>query len=337
MSHLKTKYMGLELKNPIIVGACNLTTNVEKAKQIEEAGAAAIVYKSLFEEQIQLESLEMDASKDDYAERHAEMTSIFPNIEHAGPKEHLYNLKKVKEAINIPVIASLNAVYDFSWEDYAKELAQTGVDAIELNFYATPGDFDKAAVEIEKAQVQVVKDVKAAVDIPVAIKLSPFYTNILKVIKEMDEAGADAFVLFNRLFQPEIDIDAEQHHFPWNLSSKGAHRLALRYVGLLAGNINADIAANNGILTGREALQTLLSGAQTVQIVSTLYKNKIDYIKEMLADISKWMDEKEYKNISDFRGKLSKKNLDDPHAYKRAQYVDILWNSDDILKRYPMR
>jgi len=337
MADLKTKYMGLELKNPIIVGACNITADVEKVKQLEEAGAAAIIYKSLFEEQIQLESLEMESGREDYAERHAEMTTIFPNIQHAGAKEHIYNLKKVKNAVNIPVIASLNAVYDFSWEDYAKQLADAGVDGLELNFYTIPGDFNKSADEIEKAQIQIVAEVKKAVKIPVSVKLSPFYTNLLGVVKRMDDAGADAFVLFNRLFQPEIDVDTEKHHFPWNLSNKGAYRLALRYIGLLAGNIKADIAANNGILTGREAIQTLLAGAQTVQIVSTLYKNKIEYIKEMLADITAWMDAKEYKVPCDFRGKLSKAELNDPYAYKRAQYVDILWNSNDIFKLYPMR
>lgn len=337
MADLKTTYMGLELSSPIIVGASNMVQDLNNLKRMEKAGAGAVIYKSLFEEQIQLEALDMeeDMSMDEH--RHAEMTSLFPNLEHAGPKAYLMNLKKAKESVKIPVIASLNAVYDVSWADFAKQIADTGVDGLELNFYTVPDSFDKTAQEIEDQQIEIIKRVKDAVNLPLAVKLSPYYTNPLRMIKQMDEAGVQAFVLFNRLFQPQIDLDKEAQHFPWNLSNEGDSKLALRYAGLLHGEIAADICSNTGVLSGEDVLQLILAGANTVQVVSALYKNKIEYIDEMLKTISSWMDRKAYKTLDDFRGNLSKKNIKDPYAYKRAQYVDIIFNSQSIFDKYPMR
>lgn len=333
MADLKTTYMGLELKNPLIVGASNLVTDTDNLKKVEDAGAAAIVYKSLFEEQIQLEAFEMEEQMEDYNERHAEMTSLFPDIDHAGPKEYLHNLAKARKAVKVPLLASLNCVYDVSWLDYAKKIAETGVDGIELNFYFIPNDFEKEGRSIVDEQLYVIKDVKEALNIPVSVKLSPYYTNMLYVIKQMDKAGADAFVLFNRLFQPEIDIEKEELHFPWNLSGKNDSRLPLRYAGLLYGNIDADICSNTGIYTAEDAIQMFLAGASTVQVVSTIYKHGAGEITNILKGITDWMNKKGYQTLSDFRGKLSRKNVNDPFAYKRAQYVDILWNSKDILNK----
>lgn len=337
MAELKTTYMGIELKNPIILGASNLVTDVEKIKKAEEAGAAAIVYKSLFEEQIHLENLEMDQAMEDYEDRYAEMVSMFPKIEHAGPEEHLRNLKKAKDSVNIPVIASLNCVYKETWLEYAQKIQETGVDAIELNFYAAPKNFDVLGSSIVNEQIEIIQEVKSNLDIPVSVKLSPYYTNPPAVIATMDKSGADGFVLFNRLFQSEIDIDKEELTFPWNLSQPGDNRLAIRYAGLLRGNINANICANTGILTGNDVVQVLLAGADVAQVVSTVYKNKIGYISQMLSDVEKWMDKKGYQNIDAFKGKMSKKNLsDDPYAYTRAQYVDILLHSQNVFNKYPM-
>ncbi len=337
MAELKTTYMGIELKNPIILGASNLVTDIEKIKKAEQAGAAAIVYKSLFEEQIHLENLEMDQAMEAYEERYAEMVSMFPKIEHAGPEEHLRNLKKAKDSVNIPVIASLNCVYKETWLEYAQKIQETGVDAIELNFYAAPKNFDVLGSSIVNEQIEIIQEIKGNLDIPVSVKLSPYYTNPPGVISTMDKSGADAFVLFNRLFQSEIDIDKEELSFPWNLSQPGDNRLAIRYAGLLCGNINANICANTGILTGNDVVQMLLAGADVVQVVSTVYKNKIEHIAQMLSDVEKWMDKKGYQNIDAFKGKMSKKNLtDDPYAYTRAQYVDILLHSQNVFNKYPM-
>jgi dihydroorotate dehydrogenase (fumarate) len=336
MADLSTTYMGIKLKNPIILGASNLVTKPQVVKELEDAGIAAIVYKSLFEEQIQLESLQMDEDMNEYANRNSEMGRIFPDIAHAGPKEHLHNLKKLKQAASVPVFASLNAIYEPSWVEYAKLLEETGVDGIELNLYATPGYFEVGASSIEDKQYQIVKSVKKAVKIPVSVKLSPFYTNTLNFIKKLDEAGVDGFVMFNRFFQPEIDIEDEIFHFPWELTQTQDHQLALRYSGLLHGNIEGSICASRGIYSSEDVIRLLLSGADAVQTVSAIYKNQPSFVGTMLTELNAWMDKKGYKTLNDFRGKLSRKNLKDPYTYQRAQYVDILMKSEEIFKKYPM-
>lgn len=337
MADLRTKYMGIELKNPIIVGACNLVKDLDILKHIEDAGAGAVVYKSLFEEQIQLENLQMSEQLGEYEERHAEMTSLFPDIEHAGPREFLHDLKKARNTINIPLFASLNAVYPESWVEYAQLLEETGVDGLELNLYSIPLDVNKPGAEFIKSQLEILAAVKKAVKIPISAKLSPYYTNPLNVIKQMDDLGVNAFVLFNKLFQPDIDIDLEENFFPYNLSMQQDNRLSLRFAGLLYENIKAQICCNTGIFTGEDVITMLLAGADCVQVVSTLYKNQVSQITTMLDDVEKWMDSKGYKSIEEFRGKLSKKNATDTFAYKRAQYVDILLKSEEIFKRFPVR
>ncbi|MFH1160897.1 MAG: dihydroorotate dehydrogenase-like protein [bacterium] len=337
MSDLTTYYMGLNLKNPVIVGASNLVKDLGHIKKMQDQGAAAIVYKSLFEEQVELERLQLSEELNQYNDRHAEMISLFPDIEHAGPTEHLYNLQKVVESVNIPVIASLNCVFDETWVEYAKLIEQTGVNAIELNFYAVPGDFKKEGKSIVNEQLDIISHVKSNLKIPVSVKLSPFYTNILNVIQQMYYAGVDGFVLFNRLFQPDIDLDKERHHFPYHLSHEGDNRLSLRYIGLLFGEIRGSLCANTGIYTGEDVAKMILAGADCVQVVSTLYKNGLEQIGKILKSLDGWMEKKEYSSIDQFRGKLSRKNLKDPFAYKRGQYIDILMKSEEILKLYPMR
>ncbi len=336
MANLSTTYMGIELKNPIILGASNLVNKPEVISQLEEAGIAAIVYKSLFEEQIQLESIQFEEELHEYENRNAEMTRLFPNIQHAGPKEHLFNVKTLKANSSVPVIGSLNAIYETTWVEYAKELEQTGVDALEINLYATPGYFEVEASAIEDKQVQAVKSIKKAVKIPVSVKLSPFYTNTLNFIKKLDEAGVDGYILFNRFFQPEIDIEEELFHYPWDLSNTNEHQLALRYAGLLHGNIDASICASRGISEAEDVIKLLLAGADVVQIVSAIYRDQPAVVKTMLSELSAWMDKKGYKTLEDFRGKLSRKNQKDPFSYQRAQYVDILMKSEEVFKKYPM-
>ena len=337
MANLKTSYLGIELKNPVIVGASNLVNNIENVKKLEEAGAAAIVYKSLFEEQIQLENAQLDDKLNEYSERNAEMINIFPNIEHAGPEEHLFNVARVKKTVNIPVIASLNALIRESWIDYAKRLEEMGVDALEMNFYYVPRDVDFDGSVLIGEQVDILKAVKSAVKIPVSVKLSPFYANPLNLVKKLDSEGVDGVVLFNRLFQPEIDMEKEEHFTPFNLSVPEDNRLPLRFAGLLYDNVNADICSNTGIFTGKDVAKMILAGANVVEVVSTLYKNKIDYLKTIIRDLESWMDGKGYKSLDDFRGKLSSKNIDDIFVYKRAQYIDLLLKSEEIFTKHPVR
>lgn len=337
MANLSTKYMGLNLKNPIIVGASNLVKDVDNCKRMEDAGAAAIVFKTLFEEQIELERLQLSEELNQYNERHAEMISLFPDIDHAGPREHISHLKKVINAVNIPVIASLNCTFDETWVDYARQLENTGINALELNFYAVPGDFKRDGKSIINEQLDLVSEVKKSVRIPVSVKLSPFYTNALMVIHNMYLAGVDGFVLFNRMFQPDIDIERVEHFFPYNLSHEEDNRLPLRYIGLLYGEIQGSLCANTGILSGKDVVKMLLAGADTVQVVSSIYKNGIGHITTMLNELNQWMDHKDFKTIDAFRGKLSKKSMKDPFSYKRAQYIDILMKSEEIFKKFPMR
>ena len=335
MTRLKTTYMGLELKNPLILGACNLTLDLDTAKKVEDAGASAIVFKSLFEEQINLESLQMEEDLQEYTERNAEMISLFPNLEHAGPAEHLDKLAQVKKSLGIPVIGSLNCVNHPTWVEYALQMEKTGVDALELNFYANPKDKNQSAESIEKEQLDILKEVKSMVKIPVSVKLSFFYTNPLQIISQMDKAGVDGFVLFNRLFQPDIDMDKQDMYSPFNLSQVGDYRLPLRYAGLLYKQINGDICSNTGVFYAEDALRMVLAGAQAVQIVSTVYKNKIPHITTMLKDMEAWMEKNNYNTLDDFRGKVAKVNTKDPFAYRRAQYVDLLMKPVEVMKKYP--
>lgn len=335
MANLKTTYMGLELKNPIILGACNLSLNLDMARRIEDAGAAAIVFKSLFEEQINLESLELEEGLAEYADRHAEMISLFPEIRHAGPVEHLDKLSKLKQTVDIPVIGSLNCVYPETWVEYATEMAKTGVDALELNFFATPSDFNRSATDIENEQLTIIREVMSAVKIPVSVKLSSFYSNMLNLIDQMDKEGVQGLVLFNRLFHPDIDINSQEHVYPFNLSQAGDYRLPLRFAGLLYKQVKASICSNTGIATGKDVARLIITGSDCVQVVSTLYRNKVEYLSNMLAELEEWMDSKGYANLDDFRGLLSKANAKDPYAYQRAQYVDLLMKSVELLKRYP--
>jgi len=335
MADLKTKYCGLHLRNPLVMGASNLVTDTANLKKLEEAGAAAIVFKSLFEEQIQLESAAWELRFQDFSSWDAEHETFFPSIKHAGPAEHLLQLKKARQAVGIPLIGSLNCVTPELWVEYAQKMADTGIDALELNFYYHNIDFKKPSFEIEEEQLAVLRGVKQAVTIPVAVKLSPFYSNILSVVSRFDQNQADGFVLFNRLFQPDIDIEQETHHYPYNFSVENDSRLALRYAGLLYNRVYGSIVANTGILQGRDVIKMLLAGADAVQVVSAVYKRGIGAIETMLHDIATWMDKKGYSSINEFRGKLAKDNLSDPFAYKRAQYVDILMKSEVFMPYHP--
>lgn len=334
---LSVNYMGLKLKNPIIIGASNLVLDINFLKKLEEAGAAAIVYKSLFEEQIHLENLEKYQAEEEYGNRHAEMTSMFPSGEDAGPEEFLFNFAKAKQALKIPLIASLNCVYDDTWYEYAQKIQQAGADALELNFYSVPREFDIDDNSILQEQLDTLEGVKKVVDIPVSVKLSPFYTNPLYCISELDKKGTDGFVLFNRLFQPDIDVEKEVLHYPYMLSNEEDNRLPLRFAGLLHGNINASVCSNTGIFNGQDVIKMILAGADCVQVVSTVYKHGPKQVTKILEEMEEWMKNHGKHSLSDFRGKLSKANISDPYAYRRAQYVDILMRSAEIFKKYPLR
>ncbi len=336
MADLRTRYMGIELKSPIIAGASNLSTDTHKLRQMEEAGVAAIIYKSLFEEQVQLENLELFERKTEYEHRNAEQVTLFPNSQTVpeSPDDYLLNLRKAKEAISIPLIASLNAVTDEVWVEYAAKAAATGVAGLELNFYSLPDETGNDRETIEKRQVETLRKVKAAVKIPVAVKLTPYYTNTIRFISELDKAGADAVVIFNRLLQPDIDIFTELHTMPYNLSSSEDNKLPLRFTGMLHGTVKASVCTSTGVYTANDVIKMILAGADAVQVVSTLYRNGVDVVRSMTEEVGKWMDGHGYKDLNSFRGKLSMKKSENKLPYTRAQYIDVMMNSGDIMKKY---
>jgi dihydroorotate dehydrogenase (fumarate) len=328
MANLKTTYMGLELKNPFIAGASGYTANLDRIKQLEEAGAAAVVTASLFEEQIQYERFRLEEDLHQFDNLYAEMTDFFPQVKHAGPKEHLGWVKKAKQSVGIPVIASLNAVNRNIWSEWAVQLEDTGADALECNFYAAPSSFDRSSGDVEDEQIEIVGEVKNKIKIPVSVKLSAFYTNPLYFIKRLDEVGVRGFVLFNRLFQPDINVEEQKNRYSHNLSGGTEYEASLRYAGLLHGNIQGDVCANSGIMSGNDAIKMLLAGASCVQVVSTLYKNKIGSLGNLIKEAGSWMDGKGYKDLAVFQGKMNAKNNQDPGFYRRAQYVKNLIKAD---------
>ena len=301
MINLATNYMGIELKNPIIAGASGMSSDLTMLKKLEAAGAAAVIYKTLFEEQINLEGAQFDDQLNSTAGGiDAEMTSLYPKLQFAGPEAHLVNMRKAKETLGIPVIASLNCLYDNTWIEYARLIEKTGVDGIELNFYFVPGDFEAEGKSIEDVHLDLVKTIKSKITIPVSVKLSSFYSNPLNFISKLDKAGVNAIVIFNRMFEPEINVQDMKHVAPFYLSHEGDYRLALRYAGLLYGNLKAKVCANTGIYQGKDVVKMILAGADCVQVVSTLYKNKPEHIAAMLTEMEAWMEAKKYSSLSDY-------------------------------------
>ncbi len=324
MTNLKTSYMGIDLDNPIIVAACTISSMNDRIKAAESAGAGAIVIRSLFEEQIQFDALRMEDNLSVGADSFAEALSYFPQMESGKADEHLMWIEKARAEVKMPLIASLNAVSPEGWRDYAKQLASTGVDGLELNTYAVAANAKRKGADIEDELYEIVKNVKSQVSIPVAVKLSPFYTSVSNVAAELAALGADALVLFNRFLQPDIDPETESVLSEMAYSSPDEMKLPLRWVALLHGRVATDLALNTGVHSGRDAVKALLAGATTIQTASALLENGIPYLSTMLRELEGWMAEHGYESVDDFRGKLSQKKVDDPYAFERAQYVKLL-------------
>ena len=324
MSSLKTTYMGIELEAPIVVAASSISSHLDRIKLAQQAGAGLLVIRSLFEEQIQMEALRMEDQLSVGADSFAEALSYFPDMEHGGAQEHLMWVEKTRQDVELPLIASLNAVSPGSWIEYAKQLESTGVDGLELNVYAVAANPKQTGADIEKTLYETVEAVKAEVKIPVAVKLSPFYTSVSNVVTELDKRGADAVVLFNRFLQPDIDLDSESLKQEMVYSSAEELKLPLRWVALLYGRVKADLSLNTGVHSGLDAAKAILAGAQIVQVASALLKNGIPYLSTMLRELEGWMEAQSYEQLDDFRGKISQKKVDDPFAFERAQYVKLL-------------
>lgn len=324
MSDLTTSYMGIPLSSPLIVGACSISGMVDRVRLAEQAGAGALVIRSLFEEQIQVDTLRLEESLQVGAESFAEARSYFPDVRPGMAEEHLHWIEKTRAAVKMPLIASLNAASPGSWEHYARQLAATGVNGLELNIYAVAADPRRDAGQIEQELLGIVAAVRAETKLPLGVKLSPFYTSVSHVAQALDGLGVDALVLFNRFVQPDIDPVSESVLAEMVLSTPDELRLPLRWTALLHGRVRAQIALSTGVHSGLDAAKALLAGAQVVQTASALLQHGIPYLSTMLRQLEGWMEEHSYDRLSDFRGKLSQKESPNPFAYERAQYVRLL-------------
>jgi dihydroorotate dehydrogenase (fumarate) len=324
MADLRTSYMGISLANPIIVGSSPLSTRVDTIKAMEAAGASAVVLKSLFEEQVRIdaEAFERDLAEHDNSS--AEATSMFPHLQHAGTRTHVYWVSEARKAVKIPLIASINCVTKVEWAEYAKALEGAGVDGIELNLHSPVSDPSTTAAEIESRELEILNEVRNAVRIPIGVKLHPFYTNLYNVVSRFEETGADGFVMFNRLFQPDIDVESETKKARYQETESRDSLLPLRWVALMSNHIRAGLAASTGISTGKDVAKMILAGARATQIVGVIMREKPAHIGKMLAELGTWMDAHGYKNLEDFRGKLARITPGDAWTFSASQYVEGL-------------
>ncbi|MGD8848967.1 MAG: dihydroorotate dehydrogenase-like protein [Anaerolineales bacterium] len=324
MANLKTTYMGIDVDSPLLIAASSISSYIDRIKLAEQAGAGLLVIRSLFEEQIQMEAQRFEESLSVGAESFPEALSYFPDIEHGDADEHLMWVEKTRAEVELPLIASLNAISLGSWTKYAKQLESTGVQGLELNVYSIAANPKRTAKDVEKELYEIVEAVTGEVDIPVSVKLSPYYSSMANVAAELSRRGADALVLFNRFLQPDIDPLTEELVQEMVYSSPEELKLPLRWVALLYGRLDSELALNTGVHSGHDAAKALLAGAQVIQVASALLENGIPYLSTMLRELEDWMEEHSYGELADFRGKMSQKEVADPLAFERAQYVKLL-------------
>ncbi len=326
MTNLSTTYLGLKLKSPIVVSAGPLCKDIGSIKKMEDAGAAAVVLHSLFEEQINLESNELDQYLSATSELGAEASNMFPDMGNynIGPDAYLEHIRKAKAAVKVPVIASLNGMTNGGWIRYAKLMEQAGADALELNIYYLPTDPDTTGAQIEEMTTELVANVNSTVRIPLAVKLSPFYSSIANVARNLDKAGADGLVLFNRFYQPDFDLEALEVLPTLMLSRSNEIKLRLHWAAILFGKIKADVAITGGVHTAEDVVKSMMAGAKVAMTTSALLEHGIGYIKTLTANLAKWLEEHEYKSIEQMQGSMSHKNVAHPSVFERANYMKVL-------------
>ncbi len=323
---LTTSYMGLKLKNPIVHSASPLSQNIDTVKAMEDAGASAVVVYSLFEEQIIHEIGELDHYLSYHAESFPEALNYFPQPEdfYLTPYQYLDHIANLKKAVNIPIIGSLNGVSKGGWIQYAKNIEQAGADAIELNIYYVAANPEITGEEIENVYIDTLKAVKSQVKIPVAVKLGPYFTSMANMAKKLDEAGADALVLFNRFYQPDIDLEKLEVVPNLILSTNWEMRLPLRWISILYSNVKASLAATSGIHTHHDVIKMIMAGADVTMVCSELLMNGVGRIKEILQGVEQWMEENNYESIQMMKGSMSQKAVAEPAAFERANYMKML-------------
>lgn len=323
---LTTTYLGLKLRNPLVAAASPLSEEIDNIRQLEDSGASAVVLYSLFEEQLRQDTAELNERLEQGTYSYAEALTYFPEPEEfrLGPEEYLEHIAKAKTAVKIPIIASLNGSSVGGWTDYSKKMQEAGADALELNIYNIPTDMEATSAQVEEAYLQIVKSVAASVTIPVAVKLSPFFTNFANMAKRLDGAGANGLVLFNRFYQPDIDLESLDVKPNILLSTPMAMRVPLRWVALLFSRVKASLAATSGIHRASDVLKMLMAGADVTMLCSALLRHGPKQIGVIERDLVAWMQEHEYDSVTQLKGSLSQKNCPDPGAFERAQYMKAI-------------
>ncbi|MBD2439274.1 dihydroorotate dehydrogenase-like protein [Nostoc sp. FACHB-110] len=323
---ITTTYMGMQLRSPFVPSSSPLTQEIDNIKRMEDAGAGAVVMHSLFEEQLSMESYELHHHLTYGTESFAESLTYFPELDRfrIGPEEYLELIQKAKESVHIPIIASLNGSSLGGWIGYARLLEQAGVSALELNTYYVQTDTELTAAEIEQSYVNMVHTVKSSVNVPVAVKLSPYFTNMANMAKRLALAGADALVLFNRFYQPDINLETLEVEPNVLLSTPQDIRLSLRWIAILYDRINADLAATSGIHNAHDVLKMLMAGANITMLCSVLLRQGINHIRCIEEEMRQWMEKHEYASVRQLQGSMSQKHCPNPSAFERAQYMKAL-------------
>jgi dihydroorotate dehydrogenase (fumarate) len=326
MVDLSTTYMGLRLKNPIVPSASPLSSSLDNIRQMEDAGAAAVTLWSLFEEQIEFEAASLAHFLERGTYSFAEALTYFPPLHtfRREPDAYVEHIRKAKEAVAIPIIASLNGISPGGWTSYAKRFQQAGADAVELNVYFLPTNPDVISCDIEDLYVRLLKDVKEHVTIPVAVKLSPYFSALPHMASVLDAAGADALVLFNRFYQPDIDIEKLEVTPNLQLSTPVEMRLPMRWIAILYGRIKASMALTSGVHSSQDAVKAVMVGADVANVCSVLLKEGIGKISELVDGMAAWMDEHEYESVQQMKGSMSLRSVAEPAAFERANYMKVL-------------
>ena len=332
MTDLSTTYLGLNLKNPLVASASPLSKKLDSARGLEEAGISAIVMYSLFEEQIIHESLELDHYLNRGSESFAEALSYLPDggLYGISPEKYLNQVAGLKKALRIPVIGSLNGVSKGGWTNYARRIEEAGADALELNVYFIPTEMEMTSNDIEDMQVELVAEVKSAVKIPLAVKISPFVTSIPNFVKRLVEAGADGLVLFNRFYQPDFDLEDLEIVHSLDLSTSADLRLPLRWISILHGRVKADFALTSGVHTHKDVLKAMMAGAKVAMTASNLLHYGEQAVGPILSELEAWMKERGYESIQQMQGSMSQKSVSEPAAFERANYMKVLGSFRDL-------
>jgi len=326
MTDLTTSYLGLALASPLVAAASPLSEDLDSLRKLEEAGAAAVVLHSLFEEQLTRESAALDRALSEGADSQPEAMSYFPDLQgyNLGPDGYLEHIRKAKAALGIPVIGSVNGVSSGSWVDYARRIEQAGADALELNIYFIPTDSHLTGAAVEQQYCDLVRDVKGAIKIPLAVKVGHQFTAFANMARRLEEAGADALVLFNRFYQPDLDLDRLEVVSSLTLSQPYELLLRLHWVAVLYGRVEADLAVTGGVHEARDVLKAMMAGANVAMMASALLKRGIPHLATVRRELAAWMEEHEYESIRQMRGSLSQRSAANPEAFERANYVKVL-------------